>query len=54
MNKTVFNWVLTVIVAIAYILLSLEFDGWAFTWIIWVIYGVYRLASYISDQNKED
>lgn len=36
-KKKIMNWVIAIIVAIVYLTVSLIFDIWAFSWIIWVL-----------------
>lgn len=40
-------------VAALYLILSLLTDGWAWTWIIWIIYGIYRIADAVKKSNEE-
>ena len=44
---------LAVAVAAVYLVLSLLTDGWAWTWIIWIVYGIYRIADMIKKANDE-
>lgn len=37
------NWIIATSVAIIYLTVSILFDLWAFSWIIWVVYAIYRL-----------
>lgn len=43
---------IAVAVAAVYLILSLLTDGWAWTWLIWVFYGIYRLADLIKKSNE--
>ena len=36
------NWIIAISVAIIYLAVSILFDLWAFSWIIWVAYAIYR------------
>lgn len=36
------NWIIAISVAIIYLTVSILFDLWAFSWIIWVAYAIYR------------
>ncbi len=36
------NWIIAISVAIIYLTGSILFDLWAFSWIIWVAYAIYR------------
>ena len=36
------NWIIAIAVAIVYLTVSILFDLWAFSWIIWVAYAIYR------------
>lgn len=42
MNKKIINWVIAITVAIVYLTVSIVFDSWAYSWLIWVIYAIYR------------
>ncbi|MBQ9906301.1 MAG: hypothetical protein IJM46_05995 [Oscillospiraceae bacterium] len=44
---------IAVAVAAVYLILSLLTDGWAWTWIIWMIYGIYRIADAVKKSNDE-
>lgn len=35
------NWIIAIAVAIIYLTVSILFDLWAFSWIIWVAYAIY-------------
>ena len=43
---------IAVAVAAMYLILSLLTDGWAWTWIIWIFYGIYRLSDMIKKSNE--
>ena len=36
------NWIIAIIVAIFYLAVSILFDLWAYYWIIWIAYALYR------------
>jgi len=36
------NWIIAIAVAIVYLTISILFDLWFFSWIIWVAYAIYR------------
>jgi len=38
------NWIIAIAVAIIYLTVSILFDLWAFSWIIWVAYAIYRFV----------
>ena len=44
---------IAVAVAAVYLILSLLTDGWAWTWIIWIIYGIYRITDAVKKSNDE-
>ena len=44
---------IAVAVAAVYLILSLLTDGWTWTWIIWMIYGIYRIADAVKKSNDE-
>ena len=37
------NWTIALIVAAFYLLVSFLFQAWAYSWLIWVAYALYRL-----------
>lgn len=39
------NWVIAIIVAIVYLTVSIVFKAWAYSWIIWVAYAIYRFIA---------
>ena len=41
-KKKIMNWVIAIIVAIIYLAVSIIFDVWPYSWIIWVVYAIYR------------
>lgn len=42
MNKTIINWIIAIIVATVYLTISIIFKAWAYSWLIWVVYAIYR------------
>lgn len=46
-HKKITNWVIAILVAILYITISLITQKWQLTWIIWLIYCVYRIIDNI-------
>ena len=36
------NWIIAIAVTIVYLTVSILFDLWAFSWIIWIVYALYR------------
>ena len=44
---------IAVLTAIIYLGVSLLTDGWAWTWLIWVGYGIYRITDMIKKSNDE-
>lgn len=41
-NKKIINWVIAIIVVILYLSVSIIFDIWTYSWLIWVVYAIYR------------
>ncbi|MBO4531353.1 MAG: hypothetical protein J5767_12030 [Paludibacteraceae bacterium] len=37
------QWYIAIVVAVLYVGISLAFKAWRWSWIIWVIYAIYRL-----------
>ena len=44
-KKRTMNWITAIIVAIGYLTISIELDAWTYSWIIWVIYAIYRFVA---------
>ncbi len=44
-KKKIMNWVIAIIIAIGYLTISIVFDAWTYSWIIWVIYAIYRFVA---------
>ena len=36
------NWIIAIIVAVIYLTVSIIFNAWAYSWLIWVAYAIYR------------
>ena len=43
-KKTVVNWIVAILVAVLYLIVSISFHSWAYSWILWVVYAIYRFA----------
>ena len=43
MHSKIMNWIIAIVFACIYITVSLITQQWAYTWIIWLIYCVYRI-----------
>ncbi len=41
-KKNFKNWIIAVSVAIIYLVVSIVFNSWPYSWIIWVAYAIYR------------
>lgn len=44
-KKKIMNWIIAIIVAIIYLAVSIIFDVWAYSWLIWVVYAIYRFIA---------
>ncbi|WP_172472302.1 WxxxWxxW domain-containing protein [Thomasclavelia cocleata] len=44
-KKRTTNWIIAIIVAVGYLTISIVFDAWTYSWLIWVIYAVYRFVA---------
>ena len=43
MNKrAAINWIIAIAVAAIYLLISVAFDAWVYSWLIWIAYAMYR------------
>ena len=38
------NWAIALAVAAVYLAVSFAFDAWAYSWLIWFAYAVYRFV----------
>ena len=41
-EKKKINWIIAISVVVVYLSISILFDIWAYSWIIWVGYSIYR------------
>lgn len=39
------NWIIAIVVAAVYLSVSIIFNAWAYTWVIWVAYAIYRFIA---------
>ena len=46
-HKKIMNWIIAIVVALLYILISLISQKWQYTWIVWVVYCAYRTVENI-------
>ena len=46
-QKKIMNWIIAIIVALLYIVISLISKKWQYTWIVWIVYCVYRTVENI-------
>ena len=44
-NKKILNWVIAIIVAVIYLTVSIIFKAWAYSWLIWVAYAIFRFIT---------
>ena len=44
-KKRTMNWIIAIIVTVGYLTISIVFDAWTYSWLIWVIYAVYRFVA---------
>ena len=52
-KKKIMNWVIAIIVAIVYLSISIIFDAWAYSWLIWVVYAIYRFIAKQTNYNLQ-
>ena len=43
-RRVAVNWIVAIAVAVVYLAVSIPFGAWAYSWVIWVAYAVYRLT----------
>ena len=43
-EKAVMNWIVAIAVAAVYLIVSIAFDCWAYSWILWIGYAIYRFS----------
>ena len=41
-KREIKNWIMAIIVAVIYLVVSIVFNIWAYSWLIWVAYAIYR------------
>ncbi len=41
-HKKIMNWIIAIVVALLYIIISLISQKWQYTWIVWIVYCAYR------------
>ena len=41
-KKKMKNWIIAIIVALVYLITSIVFNAWTYSWLIWVAYAIYR------------
>ncbi len=46
-HKKIMNWIIAIVVALLYIVISLISQKWQYTWIVWVVYCAYRTVENI-------
>ncbi len=44
-KKGTVNWIIAIIVTVGYLTISIVLDAWTYSWLIWVIYAVYRFVA---------
>ena len=42
-KKKIMNWIIAITVAILYLLISIISHKWEITWVIWIVYCIYRI-----------
>lgn len=52
-HKRIMNWVIAVVVAILYIIISLVSQKWQYTWIVWIVYCAYRTVECIVEHFQD-
>ena len=46
-HKKIMNWIIAIVVALLYIVISLISQKWQYTWIVWIVYCAYRTVESI-------
>ncbi len=46
-HKKIMNWIIAIVVALLYIIISLISQKWQYTWIVWIVYCAYRTVESI-------
>jgi hypothetical protein len=41
-KKKMKNWIIAITVAAIYLAVSIAFNAWSYSWLIWVAYALYR------------
>lgn len=41
-KKKIVNWIVAITVAVVYFVISIVSNAWAYSWLIWVVYAIYR------------
>ncbi len=41
-KREIKNWTIAIIVAVIYLVVSIVFNIWEYSWLIWVAYAIYR------------
>lgn len=41
-KKKIMNWIIAISVAVIYLTISIIFNAWTYSWIIWIVYSIYR------------
>lgn len=44
-KKKIYNWIIAITVAILYLIISLITQKWEYTWLIWMAYCFFRVAT---------
>lgn len=44
-RKKVMNWMIAMTVAVLYLIISILSQKWEITWVIWIIYCLYRILT---------
>lgn len=44
-KKRTVNWIIVIIVTVGHLTISIVLDAWTYSWLIWVIYAVYRFVA---------
>ena len=37
------NWLIALLVAAVYLIVSITFNAWPYSWVIWIAYAIFRL-----------
>lgn len=44
-KKKITNWIIAITVAVLYLMISVISNKWEITWVIWIVYCIYRIFS---------